>query len=223
MNTHTVPGLTTTSTTSQVVTTSADTAAEWLTHNTHNRTISEATVRQYASDMTGGRWDFNGQPIIFAADGTLLDGQHRLTAQVRAGVPCTWLVVTGLPTDAQKVIDVGRVRTVANHFQIEGRPQAVYVAALARIDLIAAGENNPSRPRVREHAIANYEEMAAASLTGPIFRLGRRSWRRVSRCDVGRSALRTSGASPSCGFSSASGTTGGLARRSRRLASRRAR
>lgn len=161
-----LPGLNTVSATSQVVTIDPSTAAEWLTHNTHNRAISDQVVKQYAADMTSGRWSFNGQSIIFADDGTLLDGQHRLTAQVRAGIPCTWLVVTGMPAESQRRIDLGRVRSVANHFQIEGRSHTALVASIARLDLIDKGNIAPSKVAVSEHVESDYPALEAAAQWG---------------------------------------------------------
>ncbi len=67
-------------------------AARLLACNGHNRNVSEVLVERYARDMRCGAWKQNGEPILVARDGTLLDGQHRLLAIQRAGRPQTLLV-----------------------------------------------------------------------------------------------------------------------------------
>ena len=64
----------------QLVEITPELAHEWLGFNTHNRNIRQRIVTAYAADMTGGDWQWNGESIKFAEDGTLLDGQHRLAA-----------------------------------------------------------------------------------------------------------------------------------------------
>ena len=46
--------------------------------------------------MQNGEWKLNGKSICFDWNGRLLNGQHRLSAVVRSGVPLTTLVVRGL-------------------------------------------------------------------------------------------------------------------------------
>jgi hypothetical protein len=100
-------------------------AQEWLnTFNTKNRTISEKTVETYARDMKAGAWAVNSQGIGFDDDGTLLDGQQRLAAIIKACVPVKMLVVRGLPKVylkngdgplfTQDTIDKNRVRSNAD-------------------------------------------------------------------------------------------------------------
>ena len=136
----------------QQVQVSPELAAVWLARNRHNRTLAKATVDQYAADMVSGGWHFTGQPIVFDAAAHLIDGQHRLTAQVKAGVTLTWLVITGVKTETRDYIDIGRPRTVANQLQIKGLHDGGGVAAVARLNLIYGGQPNPSKPTVRAHS-----------------------------------------------------------------------
>lgn len=86
-----------------------ETAEEMLTHNTHNyRAISKQIVARYVDEIQGNSWEANGDTIVFSEDGTLLNGQHRLTAVVNAGKPIVSLVVRGVP-DSQ-IFDIGRKR-----------------------------------------------------------------------------------------------------------------
>lgn len=104
-------------------------AEKWLKDNTHNRNIRAAVVAGYAADMLAGAWMENGQSIRFAADGTLLDGQHRLTAIKDSGVTLRMIIVRGLPNDAQMTMDTGAKRTFADVLRLNGEPHAVSLAA----------------------------------------------------------------------------------------------
>lgn len=107
-------------------------AEAWLTKNTHNRRLRDAGKEKYARDMEGGSWVENGDAIRFAADGTLLDGQHRLAAIVESGASVLLLVVRGLDRAAQKTMDSGIIRPTADAFEFEGIPNAKVAAAITR-------------------------------------------------------------------------------------------
>jgi len=119
--------------TSSIVLVTPDQAATWLAeHNTHNRNLREARVASYARDMEAGAWRFNGDPIRFASDGTLLDGQHRLSAIMRSGETVQMLVIWGLDPGTQETMDIGAVRTMADALSLRGEEAAKYLAAIAR-------------------------------------------------------------------------------------------
>ena len=107
-------------------------AKEWLARNDSNRPLRWPFAAQLARDIGAGRWDLNGETVKLAADGTLLDGQHRLTACVLAEVPFETFVVTGLPRQAQKTIDTGARRKMADVLALDGEKNAVVLAAVAR-------------------------------------------------------------------------------------------
>lgn len=96
-------------------------AKEWLEDfNTNNRPIKKSVVRRYALDMEKGSWHLEtGESIKFASDNTLLDGQHRLMAIVKANTPIKMLVVTGLDRDTFKVLDTGINRNASDVFSVE--------------------------------------------------------------------------------------------------------
>lgn len=113
-------------------------ATKWLAQsNTHNRALREGKVSAYARDMINGAWLFNGDAIRFAADGTLLDGQHRLAAVARSGVTIRSIVVHGLPRAAQDTVDIGAHRALRDQLQLHGEPHARELAAVARRALLA--------------------------------------------------------------------------------------
>ena len=55
-------------------------AREYLEKNSHNRRLSERSVRNLATAIKNGEWQVNGEAIKVDKEGNLLDGQHRLSA-----------------------------------------------------------------------------------------------------------------------------------------------
>lgn len=123
--------------THSVVMVSADTAARWLKYNIRNRTISRTDVQRYRLDMQAGLWRFAADPIRFDVEGNLIDGQHRLTALAELpGVCLPMLVVRGLPTETQKVMDQGRKRTPGQQLYLSGVKDANLMAAVFKVVLV---------------------------------------------------------------------------------------
>lgn len=110
-------------------------AAEMLSKNTRNRPISQSRVIAYAEEMTAGRWRVTHQGVAVATDGTLLDGQHRLTAVTLANVAVDMLVTRGLAPEAVDSIDTGENRrahdvlAIADGVKLSTRERAVAMAA----------------------------------------------------------------------------------------------
>ncbi|MDO5501512.1 MAG: hypothetical protein Q4F67_17725, partial [Propionibacteriaceae bacterium] len=109
------------------------TALRWLTRNRKNRTLRQGTVARYRSDMQEGRWTFAADPVRFDTAGNLIDGQHRLTALSELdGITIPMLVVRGLPTDAQDVMDQGVKRTPGDQLALHGVKDANRIAAAVK-------------------------------------------------------------------------------------------
>lgn len=102
-------------------------------YNKRNRPIREARVAEYARKITEGRMKVHSQGISFSREGTLNNGQHRLLAVIKAGVPCDFYVTFGEDEDAFDVIDTGGVRSAKDALHISGRCNANNLAATARI------------------------------------------------------------------------------------------
>jgi len=86
-------------------------AMEYLQHNIpNNRKISMQRVNIYADTMRLGAWELNGEPIIFNEDGYLIDGQTRLTAIIKAGIPIELCVTRGVARDVTN-LNRGQSRT----------------------------------------------------------------------------------------------------------------
>lgn len=109
-------------------------ARGWLdATNNRNRHLSEALVVRYAEAMRRGEWQLNGDAIRFDEDNALLDGQHRLAAVAKSGIPIRSLVLHGVPSLAQDTMDTGRKRSIADVLAIRGEGHAITLAAALHI------------------------------------------------------------------------------------------
>lgn len=105
-------------------------AEHWLKSNTRNRKCRKSRVRAYARDMSAGRWLFSTQGITFGSDGSLIDGQHRLSAVIDAGVSVTMIVWFNVPPTARSVIDIGAPRSFADIAELTTQQAAVTASVL---------------------------------------------------------------------------------------------
>ena len=117
----------------KLVNVTPDMAFEMLEKNTMNRNIDEKRVRQYAKDMKAGLWQMNGTTIVFAEDGTLLDGQHRLWAIIEANITVQLLIVYNADKDSIVTMDIGKTRSSNNILQIERSMHSATAARLTKL------------------------------------------------------------------------------------------
>lgn len=120
----------------------AEKAREYLDRNLCNRPISPQHVDMLARAMCEGKFRYTHQGIAFDSHGTLIDGQHRLTAIAKSGCP-QWLQVTrGLENAAKMMIDIqGRPRSVSDALRVSG-DQSINrsMVAAVRLWMCLAGE-----------------------------------------------------------------------------------
>jgi hypothetical protein len=102
-------------------------AKEYLATNDGNRRLSMRIAGQLASEIREGRWQLTHQGIAFDENGVLIDGQHRLTAIVLAGVPAEMMVARGVKPSENNLyaIDNGRRRSIRDMLQI-GKYDGLY-------------------------------------------------------------------------------------------------
>lgn len=100
---------------------------------TPNRPLRDGDVRKLADEMREGKWIENGQAIIFASNGRLNDGQHRLHAVILSGCTVPMDVRFGIERAAMKATDIGRKRAPSDWLNMLGLPQGQTVAAAARL------------------------------------------------------------------------------------------
>lgn len=104
-------------------------AAEMLKRNKGNRPLSKDLIGRYAAQMKKGQWHNTRVPLIFAIDGGLIDGQHRLSACIESAVPLNCDVIFGAGADVFAFIDIGKRRTAADIFSIHGVSNATMMAS----------------------------------------------------------------------------------------------
>ena len=109
-----------------------------------NRRINSRHVAALAADMAAGRFvSENSQTITVTESGQLLDGQHRLSAIVKAGVALDFLVAVARDDEAERIfgtLDAGKVRTAPQFLAL---PSANNVAAVAKMTLAIERGRSP--------------------------------------------------------------------------------
>tara|TARA_R110000824_G_scaffold53819_2_gene148643 strand:- start:104 stop:931 length:828 start_codon:yes stop_codon:yes gene_type:complete len=95
-------------------------AKKWLKNNELNRRLERRRVDRLVRELQAGNWKMNGDSIRFYDDGTLADGQHRLTAVVESGVSINSLVIRHLPKEVMPTIDRGRTRKTTDVLRMAG-------------------------------------------------------------------------------------------------------
>lgn len=104
-------------------------AQKWLEGNVDNRNLREPRVLQHAQVLQRGEWELTGDCLVFDEDGTLLNGQHRLSAVVVSGIPARFVILRGVPAKTQEVMDTGLARTLGDQLQRRGVPYYTYVSS----------------------------------------------------------------------------------------------
>lgn len=108
---------------------SPELAKEWLGFNTKNRRLDKRNVSHLRDAITQGEWYMNGEAIIFADDGRLLNGQHRLWAIIMAGKGADAMIVRGVNKEAFRTLDSGRVRRAGEVLAMDGEKNSNKIAA----------------------------------------------------------------------------------------------
>lgn len=117
-------------------------ALEVLTKNNQsNRRLKQSWVDRLARDMSNNAWVLTHQGIAFDETGTLLDGQHRLAAVVKAGRAVQMLVTVGVPCShrvngttikAFDAVDQGSQRQAGEILRMHGFANSNRLAAVCR-------------------------------------------------------------------------------------------
>lgn len=108
-------------------------ALHWINCLANCRSVNPADVEAYARDMKAGQWNENGETIKWDVENHCVDGETRLRACVLAGVPFESWVITGLPVQGAKTVDLGRKRLLASVLKNSGERYSTQVAATATL------------------------------------------------------------------------------------------
>lgn len=128
-----------------------------LDRNPSNRKISANQVERFSYEMTGGRWVFNGEPIIVSDTGELNDGQHRCSAVIESGVSIPVIMIVGVPRDTRTTLDQGRARSAGDYLSMEGYGNALSLAPAAGYawQYMTYGRIDPKGSRATKSEIIN--------------------------------------------------------------------
>lgn len=131
---------------SRLETITPDAAIAMLANNKANRPIKRQNLAFLCDELKAGRWQINGDAIRIAPDGTLIDGQHRLTAVAQTGITITTFVVTGVNKMAFETIDSGACRSNGDTLAVIGEKNTRNLAAaLSIISDLQSGNTSFSR------------------------------------------------------------------------------
>lgn len=97
-----------------MVTVTPTLAAELLIRNTVNRKIRQSWVNLLAMILERGEWQTIQPGLAFDEQGRLRNGQHRLLAIIKSGIPAKMIMETGMTEDEAKAIDQGANRNVSD-------------------------------------------------------------------------------------------------------------
>lgn len=107
-------------------------ASQWLKTSNGNprwRTSGKLTnpdaVMKIRDDIINGRWNPGNASIAFDSGGKLVDGHHRLSAIVAAGIPVYSIVVRGISEKGLQHIDDNHVRTIHQRLGVDNLIPAV--------------------------------------------------------------------------------------------------
>lgn len=104
----------------------------WEKNTSTFGSLDRHTVNRYASEMTRGRWQDNGESIVVSVDGYILDGQHRIAAVIQSGCTITVVLVLNVVASAS-TFDRGKPRQVSDYIQNAlGIKNARLVATIAK-------------------------------------------------------------------------------------------
>lgn len=111
-------------------------AQEYLQKNKNNRVLRQKHVEFLAGEIRNGNWVTTHQGIAFSDTGDLIDGQHRLAAITKAGVPAQMLVTSGVTANgksfkAQDIIDRGALRSLADQLSISTGLKNAFITTAA--------------------------------------------------------------------------------------------
>lgn len=127
----------------QVVVITPEWAAELLKKNTKNRGLKQRNIDFFIRQLACGKWKLNGETIKIGADGVLLDGQNRLHAVVKSGIPMKTFMATNVDPGVFDTIDTGAPRSTADTLTVYGEKNGRNLAsALVTADNLLKGDSS---------------------------------------------------------------------------------
>lgn len=98
-----------------------------------NRAIDPNRVKRYQGAMERGEWNL-GDPIMLNCDGSIIEGQHRLHAVIKADTAVPFVIIEGYdPEKTFGIVGSGKERTARDWFSIRGDKNPGVRAAACRL------------------------------------------------------------------------------------------
>jgi hypothetical protein len=125
-----------------------ETASDWTktleqgeAYGFRQRQRTDGRVDSHFEAMINGRFRAEASGTIdFHKLGFLVNGQHRLGAQIKAKITLNWLVRRGLEDDDVKVLDLGAKRSAPDVFRMSGHVNSTRLSAtIKRLHVLAGG------------------------------------------------------------------------------------
>lgn len=137
-----------------------ESARDMLANNTQNRKIRESFVKSLVGKIESGNWQpFTLDAIGFYEDGSLANGQHRLTAISKSNVEGVWAKVERhIPKEAAIAIDTGKSRSASDNIKILTGKNFYTTRISNMVSLSAAGSNNKNLTPEHHYKIAQKYE-----------------------------------------------------------------
>jgi len=118
------------------------------TKNSINRRLNPMRVDTLVQIILNNQWQITHQGVAFDIEGNLVDGQHRLAAIAKAGVPVKILVSYNLEPESRLVVDSGAPRTLGNRITLAGyediSSKSIAVARILEYGVVAASQKSLS-------------------------------------------------------------------------------
>lgn len=105
---------------SGVIDVNPDWARRALESSLGNRNLNKAKIETFSKQMIDGRWNLNGETIVFDSGNHLRDGHGRCTAIIKSGCSVPMIVIRGIELTAWCTIDKGTGRSYQNSLQMMG-------------------------------------------------------------------------------------------------------
>ena len=142
-------------------------AAHYLKRNVDNyRKISRTKVALYAEEMRAGKWQLNGEAIMFDETGRLKNGQHRLAAVVMVGrenpgFTVDMVIMTGIADDVT-IYDNGMNRSTKQMAQASGYGDISGTEAAVAVAFVGNFSNSVPKGKVLDWLKDHYAEINRA-------------------------------------------------------------
>lgn len=137
-------------------------AREYLKANYDNRAVRGSWVEELVGKIQRNQWEFTHQGIAFDVTGRLVDGQHRLMAIARAGIPCDVLVTRNLSDSVFRYIDAGKIRSLADRIHLTdagAKMNEIAVSIMRAYVLATTGKSPPPQELIENEFLKMTDEV----------------------------------------------------------------